>query len=48
MSQNAQFRIRDTEFWDSIIARWQRSKEFCNKSANSGFTKAIGPRARAE
>jgi hypothetical protein len=31
MSQSAQFRIRDAGFSDSIIARWQRSKEFCNK-----------------
>src|SRR5215471_17984899 len=30
MSQNAQFRIRDADFSDSIIACWQRSKEFCN------------------
>jgi hypothetical protein len=31
MSQSAQYRIRDADFSDWIIARWQRSKEFCNK-----------------
>src|SRR5437773_10472270 len=36
-SQSAQYRIRDAGFSDSIIARWQRSKEFCNK---------IGPHRR--
>jgi len=30
-SQSAQYRIRDAGFSDSIIARWQHSKEFCNK-----------------
>ena len=30
-SQSAQYRIRNAGFPDSIIARWQRSKEFCNK-----------------
>jgi hypothetical protein len=31
MSQSAQYRIRDAGFSNSIIARWQRSNEFCNK-----------------
>jgi hypothetical protein len=31
MWQSAQYRIRDAGFSDSIIACWQRSKEFCNK-----------------
>ena len=30
-SQSAQYRIRNAGFPASIIARWQRSKEFCNK-----------------
>src|SRR5262245_22131038 len=30
MSQSAQYRMRDIGFSDSIVARWQRSKEFCN------------------
>jgi hypothetical protein len=37
MSQTAQYRIRDACFSDSIIACWQRSKEFCNN---------IGPKRR--
>src|SRR5215470_17118996 len=32
-SRSTQYRIRDAGFSDSIIARWQRPKEFCNTIA---------------
>src|SRR5215510_8854051 len=42
--------IRDAEFADSIIARWQRSKEFCNTigpiaTLPQEFMSAMAPKA---
>src|SRR5206468_12243014 len=42
MSPKRAIRIRDADFSDSIIACWQRSKEFCNTIPRKRTTRTNG------